>query len=464
MVSKSKIFVITVLCLVVTSILVPMLIQRAYAQEYDDRDDDKAKKSEMTRAAKQIYREAIDLYDRDMYWDSARDLVILMDYYPEFSEMDGVVYYLAECLYEEELTAASLKMFKYLLRKYPDSEYVSAALFGLEKSSYQEGNYKDTLTIYYRILQHLNNESIIDAARYFAGQSHYYLQNYDTAIDIFRQISTNSEYYDGALYTTALACLRKKSVSTSIEYFRKLVSMPVINGERKRIVDDAKLTLGFINYELGFFTDAVKLFSTVSEDHDNYQDALLALGWANLKLDRYEESIKPLLKLVQLFPGSANAEEAYFVLGQAYIMTGEYDKSIATYRNITKLYPNPSNHLSIIKKVYNSLAVEESKLEQLKVQLLIQESNLLVTLPLNGYSDEVPEYMIEQKKKLENYREELVGMLISERDHLAGMKTQIEQLQQLAERKEKRKDWRGYAEYGISRAMFLKEMEQRASN
>jgi len=455
--TKKFIFMLCVLYFITA----PVTVKSA---RYRGQSEDKQKKSEMKRAARQIYRQAINLYEEEAYWSSARELVILMDYYPEFSDMDGVVYYLAECLYEEELNAAALKMFKYLIRKYPDSKFIAAALFGLEKSSYKEGNYKDTLTIYYRILKRLNNDEVIDAARYFAGQSHYYLQNYETAIDIFKQISNTSDYYDGALYTTALAYLKKKSVATSIDYFRKLVTMPIINGERRRIVDDAKLTLGFINYELGSYAEAVKLFSGVSDSHENYEDALLALGWAYLKLNNYEESIKPLLKLIELFPSSANSEEAFFVLGQSYIMLGDFDKAIKSYHKITKLYPNAINNISIIKKVNNCLNQEESKLEQLKVQLLIQESNLLVTLPLNGYSDEIPEYMVKQKKKLEEYRDDLVNSLIVERDNLATMKVQIERLQKLALRKEKRKDWRGYAEYGISRAMFLKEMEQSASN
>ena len=44
------------------------------------------------------------------------------------------------------------------------------------------------------------------------------------------------------------------------------------------------------------------------------------------------------------------------------------------------------------------------------------------------------------------------------------MKNQIDKLKKVAARKEKRKDWRGYAEYGISRALFLKEMEQKKAN
>jgi len=418
---------------------------------------------EVKKAASQIYRQAINLFEEGAFWSCARELIVLMDFHSQFEKMDGVVYYLAECLYEEELNSAAIKMFKYLITKYPDSDFVPVSLFGLEKASYREKNFKETLTIYYRILKKENNQSIVDAARYFAGQSHYYLKNYDTAINVFKNISSKSDYYDGALYTTALAYLKKKSIPSSIDYFRKIISLPIISGERRRIVDDARLTLGYIYYELGAYKEAANLFSDISDRHENYQDALLALGWANLKLGNYEDTIKPLLKLIELFPQSANAEESYFLLGQSFIMLKEYDRALDSYKNIVDLFSDDVQNINILKRVSNSLELEQSKIEQLKVQVLIQESKLLTTLPLNGYGETTPDYLINEQKKLEEFRENLIERLMSERANLIFMQNQIGNLKKIAERKEKRKDWRGYAEYGISRALFLKEMELKAN-
>jgi len=420
--------------------------------------------NEIKRAANQIYRQAQKLFQEGAYWSCARELIILMDFYPTFEKMDGVIYYLAECLYEEELNDAAIKMHKYLIKKYANSEFIPLSMYGLEKASYKEGNYKETLTIYYAIIKRSENQPIIDAARYYAGQSHYYLKNYDTAITIFKKISNTSEYYDGALYTTALIYLKKKSIPTAIDYLRKVVTLPIINGERRRIVDEARITLGYIYYELGMFGDAVKLFADVSERHENFQDALLALGWAYLKLENYQATIKPLLKLIELFPESANAEESYFLLGQSYIMLNDYQKSIEAYKTIVDLFPNTMESVALVKKVSNSLDVEQSKIEQLKVQILIQESNLLTSLPLESASENSPQYLMKEREKLISFRENLIKSLMNERDNLIFMKNQIDKLKKVAERKEKRKDWRGYAEYGISRALFLKEMEQKKAN
>jgi tetratricopeptide (TPR) repeat protein len=189
----------------------------------------------------------------------------------------------------------------------------------------------------------------------------------------------------------------------------------------------------------------------------------LAEGWAYLKMANFERTLKPLLKLVNFFPESANTEEAYFLLGQAYIMLEQYDKAIESYNKIVQLFPNNLQSESIIKTTNSCLALEQDKIEKLKVQILIEESKLLTTLPINVGDDGTPKHLIKEQKKLEEYRDGLINALLGERDNIGLLQVQIDTLRKLADRKERRKDWRGYAEYGISRALFLKELSQRAN-
>ena len=430
-----------------------------YAQ---DTKPDPVKQKQIERAAEKIYSEAVKLFNDREYWKCMKKLYIIFDFYTEYSKLDEVIYYMGECLYEEDMNNAAQKMFKYIIRKYPESQYLTHSMFGLQKSSYRAGDYKKALTIYYNILKQREKKAVIDAARYFAGQSQFHLKNYDTAIKIFRKVRPSSEYYDGALYTVALAYLKKKAVASSIETFRHIISLPVISGERRRMVDEARLTLGFIYYQINMFEEAIELFKQISTRHEGYQDALLAMGWCYTKLGRYEEALKPLLRLIDDFPRSANAEESYFLLGQSYIFLGDYDKAIAAYQTIVDLFPDNLQNVNIMKKISNSLVNEKSKLEKLKIKILIQESRLLTTLPL-GESGQMPKYVFKEEKKLEEFRENLLQNLMDERRNLIYMQNQIDQLKKLSERKERRKDWRGYAEYGISRALFLKEMQYRAN-
>jgi len=415
---------------------------------------------EFLRAANQILSDGINFFHEGEYWKSARELIILMDYYPDYDRIDEVVYYLGQCLFEEDLPVSALRMFKHLLKKFPASPLVPATLLGIEKTYYHQNNYKMALSVYFTILKRKpDDQELLNAACYFAGQSHYYLKNYDMAINVLKNIDEQSDYYDSALYTAALSYLKNSNVATAVDFFKKLISLPVISGERRNIVDNARLTLGYIYYELKSYKLAAQLLLDISNKNENYQDALLALGWALLKLEDHPSVIKCLKKLIKQYPESANAEEAYFLLGQSYIALGEYDAAIESYQTIVDLYQDKANLPHIIKKVYSSLEQEEDRIEKLKVQILIEESRLIDAIALNGYGKEVPEHIVEEKNKIKAFRENLIDNLLTERDALQLMQENIYNLKQLAERRERRKDWKGYAEYGISRALFLKNMK-----
>ena len=448
----------------VSAVAIPSLLNNPY-QDQSQTDQTNKQDKEILHAANQILREGIELFNEGAYWKSARELIILMDYYPEFERLDEVVYYIAQCLFEEDLPTSATRMYKHLIKKYPQSPLVPATLLGLEKTYYRQENYKLALSLYFAILKQTSQDKeLLNAACYYAGLSHFNLKNYDMAINVFKKIDDRSNFYDSALYTTALSYLKKSNVATAVDYFRKIISLPIISGERRNIVDNARLTLGYIHYELKAYQQAVQLLSDISDKHQYYQDGLLALGWSYLKLEDYQNVIKYLKKLIKLYPDGENAEEAYFLLGQSYIALGEYDSAIESYQIIVDLYQDKANLPNIISKVNNSLEQEHDRVENLKVKVLIEESRLVDAIALDGYGKEVPKHIAEEKKKLKDFRENLINSLMSERDNLLLMQDTIYNLKQLAERRERRKDWKGYAEYGISRALFLKNMNTARGN
>jgi len=165
---------------------------------------------ERERAANHLYRNGIKLYLAGKYWDCAQELIVLLDFYPQFEKIDGVIYYVAESLSEMEMNKPALKMLRYLLKTYPKSEYTSVALLGLQKIYFREKKYEEATHFYFSIIKNNYDAQITDAARYYHGQSNFYMKKWDNAILVLRRISNKSEYYGHALYTTALAMLKKK--------------------------------------------------------------------------------------------------------------------------------------------------------------------------------------------------------------------------------------------------------------
>lgn len=439
------------------------LLARTGAVNSQNRQDIKDEK-EMKRAAKKIFNKGVDYYKKGEYWNCSQELIIIMDFYPKFDRMDQVVNYLGKCLFQEELYTAAIRMYNYFIKKYPSSSLVQDALLGLEKSYYHQRKFKQTLRVYYAILKKATNKKILNEACYLAGQSHFQLKNYDMSIRVLKKIQENSEYYDTALYSIALSYLKKSNVAASVDYFRKITTLPVISAERRNVVDNARLTLGLIYYELNAYQASVHLLSKISDKHENYQDALLGLGWAYLKLNDFENVIQNLEELIKRFPEGENAEESYFLLGQAFIALGRYDEAISAYKIIVELYPEQHHVPSLIRKVNNSLRTEKNRIEELKAKIMVEETRLLDAIPITKDKGNLPKYLIDEKKKLKNSREKMIANLLNERDHLLFMQKKIDDLSKMVERRERRKDWRGYAEYGVSRALFLKEMGKSRGN
>jgi tetratricopeptide (TPR) repeat protein len=233
----------------------------------------------------------------------------------------------------------------------------------------------------------------------------------------------------------------------------------VISDERRKIVDDARLTLGFIYYELSYADIAFKYFKDVAKSHPNYADALLGQGWSKVKLNLFEDALDPLKIIITDFPNTAHAEEAYFLIGQCFMKLNRYDEAIKIYDKIIELFPKQIDFSQYMKQISLDLERKSKVIEQLETDLLIQESQLLEALPVDG-TGKHPAYLEDERQKIQNYRDTLVKQIIEERNSLKAMREIIEKLREKNIRQYQRKDWRGYAEYGRARSLYLKEMSK----
>ncbi len=199
-------FIITWLCI---GLLGLVNVVDAWSQEQDGVPE-LLQDRNMDRAAARLYQNARKNFDEKAYWKAARELIILLDYYPAFSQVDGVLYHLGESMYQMTMYKSSAKMFRFLLTKYPQSEYAAEALYGLQQIAYQTENYDECLKLFSGIAAKFSGDDIIDGARYYAGMSYYSQRDYDNAIAALSKVRARSKYFDHSLYTVGLAYLKKK--------------------------------------------------------------------------------------------------------------------------------------------------------------------------------------------------------------------------------------------------------------
>jgi len=185
----------------------------------------------------------------------------------------------------------------------------------------------------------------------------------------------------------------------------------------------------------------------------------LGQAWASVRLEDYPKALSALEKLLDRDPQSDLAEEAQFLLGHCYLKVGRYEDAVAAFKAIAERYSSNGTSLERLNEIYRELAEKRSTLEALKTDLLVLETKLLESIPLDT-GDGVPDFIRQQHKKIEEARNNLFEQILGEHETFEALRQQIETLQRLTVVREVRKDWGSFAEYGITRALFLKSIRQ----
>jgi len=216
------------------------------------------------------------------------------------------------------------------------------------------------------------------------------------------------------------------------------------------------LVLGLTYFELGDFENAIAFLKKVSSGDENYPHALLGLGWCYLKQQQYQFMIKPLEEYVKTFPESEFLPEVYLLLGQAHLKIRLYDKSIYYFSRLLTMFPVKSENGNLLSSIENKVNVFESQVEKQRLDLILLESNLSETIRLPS-KKWIPGYMLDEIRKLEKRRMLLLEQIQNEKTSLKVMTQTMSELKLMIQIRTR--DWRSVAEYGISRALFLKEQE-----
>ncbi len=410
---------------------------------------------ELEKASSKLFSEANRLFINGNYWESARNLIILLDFNPQYSKIDEVIFSLGDCLYEIGLLEGSKKIFKYLVKKYISSPQLPRAILGLQRIEYDNGNLFKCID-FYKVIERGNPlDEILDCSQYYAGLSYYKLNEYNKAIEILSKINKSNSYWAYGQYTCAMSYLRLKKVQQAVDTLNEILRIPVLNDEIRNIVDETHLTLGYIYYELGYYDHSLQQFTSVSSNHPHYKDALLSAGWAATKIEDYERAIIPLTDLVSLPNEDDNTQEGFFLLGRCYLKLGLYDDALKVYEYLVNALPKKELVPLIVQEVENSIAVQEKRIEKIKLDLLVLETKLLNLIQLNPNID-TPDYLQQEKQELNIQRNNLLTQIQQERQTFQNMLADMNDMKQAIQTKENRQDWRAFAEYGKSRALFLK--------
>jgi len=385
------------------------------------------------------------------YLQSSREMAALLDRYPYFSRADETYFTLGNCLNELGMLNGAARMYEHILKKFIYSRFVPQALLGLQRVNYEKGALSESLTYYKAAMRSNPSQDITDIANYYAGVAYYKLGDYPKSILTLTDVSNKSPYYDYVLYNLAKSLLRMQRVNQAIDVFNKIFALPIINDDRRRVVNEAHLTLGYLYYELGYFKRSIRQFDQVTPDSDIHPAALLASGWSAAQSKSWQDAIDPLTRLYKNYKTNAATQEGLFLLGRCYLKLSRFDEAIAIYDHLINLFQDSSDVITTVKKVNADIERERQKITKREAQLLDLENQLVGEMDANtsggsSFSSEQAEVMLDIKK---------------ERQDLQTRLGQLDRLASATAVKEERRNWRAYAEYGKIRASFLKRRQMR---
>ncbi len=213
------------------------------------------------------------------------------------------------------------------------------------------------------------------------------------------------------------------------------------------------LVIGLTYFELGNYDVSINYLKSVNTDNENYPHALMGLGWCYIKKQQFQHVISPLEKFVKNFPDHHLIPEIFLLLGQAHLKIRLYDNASNYFTNLLNMFPKSYDNININKEMENSLKTFKKGVEKQQLDLLLVETDLLDAFQIVS-KKWIPKFMLEEMEIVKDHSSKLIDQINSEKAKISNMLQIAEQLQLKLE--VRTKDWRTYAEYGISRALFLK--------
>ena len=235
-------------------------------------------------------------------------------------------------------------------------------------------------------------------ALYWRGETYYRIGNYSSAANDFRQFTQNAspsdENYALGWYNLGYSQFKQQQYAQAVGSFQKYISSET--GRNKSEYADALNRIGDSYYFNRNFSDAERYYAQAADANpaaadyaayqrafvlglqrnyqgkitalDNlmsrypnsqyYDDALYEKSRALTMLNRENEAISVLQKLVNDFPKSPLTGQGGVQLGQLYYNNGNYQQSIQAYKNVISNFPGTDdarNALISMETVYRDM-------------------------------------------------------------------------------------------------------------
>ena len=223
------------------------------------------------------------------------------------------------------------------------------AWIALAELAYRQKDYQQTKNILTNNIENLNKIDYSEAQRNliheYLGLIYLREGNYQNAIIEFEYIYNDPLKQRYALFNLALANFYLNQLETAIFYLQFLIDLPTYNVEDDAIRDKAASALGqFYLFENNHFLSRqsyreVRLTSAFANE------ALLGLGWMNLKGADPSKALSAWLELLERDKSQKAVQEAFLLSARAYEELNAYQDALGAYITASNTYENQINNI-----------------------------------------------------------------------------------------------------------------------
>jgi len=289
------------------------------------------------------YNAAKSLYLNRQFLEAAYAFGEIQTKYPTFRLVDQAAFYEAKSFEKLRMHKAARVIYRDAIKRYPQSDQLAKYHFQLMNINYKEGKHKEAMAIYQTIAQKFSKSDAKADADYVAGQIKFEQGLYKESIDLHASIPPGNANYLYARYTMGIAYSRLYKFDEAENCFRAITELPVSNKSELDLQDAARVKLGhlFFSGEKPDIAAAAQMYGLVQKESPVFDEAMLGIAWAFLKVYKIDEAIKYAKWIINNLPESFIVSEAYLIIGYCYFMKKDYKNAFDALIQTEKLTEQP---------------------------------------------------------------------------------------------------------------------------
>ncbi len=276
------------------------------------------------------YRAAKRLFLNRQFLDAAYAFGKVQTKYPAFHLVDQAAFYEAKSFENLRMHKAAREIYRDAIKRYPQSDQLAKYHFQLMNIDYKEGKYTEAMNKYQYIAQKFGKCDAKADADYVASQIKFEQGLYQEAIDLLATIHPGNANYLYARYTMGIAYSHMSKFDEAENCFRAITEQSVFNKSERDIQNAAKVKLGhlFFSGEKPDIAAAAQMYGQVPKDSPVFDEAMLGIAWAFLKVNKPDEAMKYVKWIINNLPESFIVPEAYLVVGYCQFIKKNYQDAI----------------------------------------------------------------------------------------------------------------------------------------